>query len=162
MRFGLFSYFMRLLLSLLFFLAPVEMGAAFEAKSVRMIVGPVLAHVVRVRDGDSVDVMAQVWPGTQISVSVRLAGIDAPELRARCGREKRMALAARDRLVVLLSDGPVHLEAVRGGKYFGRVLARVLVDGRDVQDVLLREKLVRRYKGGKRAGWCESDQIAGG
>ncbi|MEL7228734.1 MAG: thermonuclease family protein [Pseudomonadota bacterium] len=158
---------MRKLLFFLFLLWPAPTGPflgeaeATTTKPVKIIQGPILAHVVRVRDGDSIDVIAHVWPGTQIRVSVRLAGIDAPELRARCGEEKRLAVAARDRLAQLVADGPVYLEQVRGGKYFGRILARVFVDGIDVQNALLKEKLARPY-GGKRAGWCDTERMVQG
>ena len=67
-----------------------------------IIAGPIFADVVRVRDGDSVEVVAHVWPGHDVRVSIRLRGIDAPELRARCGPEKIKAIAARARLVQLL------------------------------------------------------------
>lgn len=119
------------------------------------IAGPVFADVVRVRDGDSVDVIAYIWPGHQVRTSIRLRGIDAPELRARCDKEKRLANEARERLVQLLSGGRIQLTGISGGKYFGRVLARIKNHrGQDVQQVLLKENLVRRYSGGKRKSWC--------
>ena len=39
------------------------------------------ARVVRVIDGDTVEVLARPWPGQTIQAIVRLAGVDAPELR---------------------------------------------------------------------------------
>ena len=120
-----------------------------------IIAGPIFADVVRVRDGDSVEVVAHVWPGHDVRVSIRLRGIDAPELRARCGPEKIKAIAARARLVQLLGGKPIRLLKISGGKYFGRVLARVMNSkGVDVQQVLLKEKLVMPYRGGKRSSWC--------
>ncbi|EFL89679.1 nuclease [Ahrensia sp. R2A130] len=120
-----------------------------------MFVGPVDVTIIKVRDGDSVDVVAHVWPGHDVRVSIRLRNIDAPELRARCDDELQMAKAARERLSVLLASGKAQLRDVSGGKYYGRVLARLVTsDGRDVQELLLREKLVRSYSGGKRTSWC--------
>ncbi|MEE9313870.1 MAG: thermonuclease family protein [Rhizobiaceae bacterium] len=117
--------------------------------------GPVEADVIRVRDGDSIDVVAHVWPGHDVNISIRLLGIDAPELKGRCKVEKQRALVARDRLIELLAGGSIQLTKISGGKYFGRMLARVrTVEGLDVQQILLREGLVRRYAGRKRQSWC--------
>jgi len=119
------------------------------------ISGPVFADVVQVRDGDSVDVIAHIWPGNDVHTSIRLRGIDAPELRAQCDQEKRLANEARERLAQLLSGGQIQLTGISGGKYFGRVLARITNHrGQDVQQILLKENLVRRYSGGKRKSWC--------
>ncbi|MEM9733150.1 MAG: thermonuclease family protein [Pseudomonadota bacterium] len=159
---------MRKFLLIIFLLWPAPTGPflgvaeAAQAKSVKVIEGPIFAQVVRVRDGDSIDVIAHVWPGTQMRVSVRLAGIDAPELRARCEAEKRLAVAARDRLSDLVRSGPVHLKQVRGGKYFGRILARVSAGGTDVQKIMLNENLARPYGGRQRKGWCNGDELARG
>ena len=120
-----------------------------------VIAGPIFADVQKVRDGDNIEVRAHIWPGQVVLVSVRLRGIDAPELRAKCANEKRMALNAKHAVEQLVGSQQVKLLAVGGGKYFGRVLARVMThDGIDVAKHLLQEKLVRKYKGGKRLSWC--------
>ena len=120
------------------------------------ISGPILADVIRVRDGDSIDVVAKVWPGNEIRVSVRIRGIDAPELRARCSKEKRQAVAAREHLIYLLNGKPVHLLSISSGKYFGRVLANVTTaNGMSIKENMLESGLVRPYRGKKRKSWCE-------
>jgi endonuclease YncB( thermonuclease family) len=85
---------------------------------------------------------------------IRLAGIDAPERRARCEAERRLAEAATERLSALL-EGGVSLRAT-GEDRFGRTLAVVHNDqGEDVGAVLVREGLARPYHGrGPREGWC--------
>lgn len=139
---------------IMFSLALCVFNAAAQAGD--KIAGPVAAQVVKVRDGDSIDVIARVWPGHDVRVSIRLRGIDAPELKARCAEEKSKALAARKRLRDLLASGAVRLMQISGGKYFGRVLARVETEaGLDVQEILLAEKLVRPYRGRKRQSWCK-------
>lgn len=116
--------------------------------------GPVAAQVVRVIDGDTFEVSANVWLGQQIAVRVRIAGIDAPELRARCDGERVRAEAARDYLIKRIEGGEVRLSAVRYDKYGGRVDASV-ADGRgDIGDAMIRARLARVYDGGRRAGWC--------
>ena len=136
----------------------LALSTSAEAGGRQVLAGPVDVTIIKVRDGDSVDVVAHVWPGHDVRVSVRLRSIDAPELRARCDDELKLAKAARDRLAGLLIAGRAQLRDISGGKYYGRVLARlVTADGQDVQNILLREKLVRAYSGGKRAGWCGDD-----
>jgi len=126
-----------------------------EAESRRTVAGPVRAHLLRVLDGDTIEVLARIWPDHFVETLVRLAGIDAPELRGRCAEEIARAERAKTRLAALLAGGRLELVDIRYGKYAGRVVARVLnEDGRDVAAILLDEHLVRRYDGGRREAWC--------
>ena len=88
-------------------------------------------------------------------VTYRLLGYDTPETRfARCDAERELGLAAKHRLEELLAQGEVRvLESGKEDRY-GRSLAAVTVNGRDVGDILIDEGLARPYKGGKRASWC--------
>lgn len=79
-------------------------------------------RVQRITDGDTVRV--QLASG---SVSVRLHAIDAPELRQPWGREARDALARR-----LPVGRAVQLEVTAQRDSFGRLVARVLRDGEDL------------------------------
>lgn len=85
---------------------------------------------------------------------VRIAGLDAPELRGRCEAEQRLAEAAATRLQVLVQGGVTLRET--GQDRFGRMLAVVRDrEGADVALVLIREGLARPYDGrGRREGWC--------
>ena len=58
----------------------------------RSIAGPVTAEVIRIIDGDTIEVDAHPWPGHAVRVSVRLRGIDTPERRSRCA-DQRAAVA---------------------------------------------------------------------
>src|SRR5690554_2795248 len=74
-----------------------------------VLAGPVEARVLRVIDGDTFIAEARVWPGHTVKVSVRIRGIDAPEIRSRCTKEKAAAGKARDMLASLVADGAVKL-----------------------------------------------------
>jgi len=88
-------------------------------------------------------------------VRVRIRGIDAPEMRGRCSAERQAAISARDRLRRFIANKPVFLTNIKGGKYFGRVLANVRVNsGVNMQEALLASGLVRPYRGKKRKSWC--------
>ncbi len=113
------------------------------------------AEVLRVIDGDTFEARVRVWPGLDITTKVRLRGIDAPEMRARCDREYRRAADARAALAALLAEGAVAISRVGRDKYGGRVLAdAATARTANVSRALLASGLVRAYRGGRRAGWC--------
>ncbi len=129
--------------------------AATPATARDMVEGPVSATIVKIRDGDSIDVIARVWPGHEVRVSVRIRGIDAPELRARCDEERELALRAKAGLGLLVAGNKILLKRISGGKYYGRVLADIITnDHQNVGKTLIKQGLVRPYKGGKRRPWC--------
>lgn len=129
--------------------------AGKPASAAKLFHGPVEATVLEVLDGDTFLAEALVWPGHAVRVNVRIRGIDAPEMKARCRAERAAAERARDALALLFGDGPVAISNIAGAKYYGRVLADVTTaDGQGVASVLLGEELVRPYGGGRRAGWC--------
>lgn len=138
----------------LFLLAGLFPAAA--ATGAESLPGPVPAEdIVDVIDGDTLNLRARVWLGMRVETLVRVAGVDAPEMRGHCEAERRAARRARQRLAALVRQGVV-LRDVTHGKYAGRVVARVLLpDGRDVARVLIDEGLGRPYDGGRRKGWCD-------
>ena len=97
----------------------------------------------------------RVWPGVDIDTKVRLRGIDAAELHARCGEELAKAEAARTALQTILAQGGVRLSQVGIDKYGGRVDAAVATrTTADVSAALLNGGFARAYGGGKRGTWC--------
>ena len=117
------------------------------------IAGPINARIVRIIDGDTVVVDAEPWPGLTARTKVRVAGVDTPEIRGECQAEKDLALRARD-FVRSTVGAQVQLTSVRPGKYAGRMIADVWVNGRKLADLLITENLGRPYHGGRREGWC--------
>ena len=124
------------------------------AHAAETILGPILAVPYSIYDGDTFKARARIWVGVELSTSVRINGIDTPEIRGKCVEEKELALKAKRRLENLLV-GDVQLRNVRNGKYAGRILADVTANGVNVVDVLVREGLARRYDGGARESWCD-------
>ena len=83
-------------------------------------------------------------------IGVRLARIDAPEVRTKCDAEKAEGYKARDALVEWLSQAKViDLRGVERGTYF-RLVAEVIADGENLSDVLLAHGLAWPYDGGRR------------
>jgi micrococcal nuclease len=112
-------------------------------------------HVDRVIDGDTIHGTFTIWPEEVVTTSVRLRGIDAPEMSASCGPEREKAVAAKDALIRLIGGRPVYLQKVSTDKY-GRALATVLTEsGRDLSMDLINLGYAHVYDGrGPRAPWC--------
>lgn len=92
-------------------------------------------------------------------VHIRIANIDAPEIHEyHCDAELRLGLVAKQRMAALLNSGPVavHPGDPQDGRMkdrYGRTLATIEVDGRDVGEIMIAEGLARRWSG-KRRPWC--------
>jgi len=115
--------------------------------------GPVSARVLRVIDGDTLLVEIKIWFGQTVIEHVRIAGIDAPEMKGRCPSEIEAARGARQYLAGLVSGEPVELRDVKREKY-GRALAAVTAGGIDVPARMIEAGYARPYAGGKRLSWC--------
>ena len=114
-------------------------------------------ELLRVIDGDTIDVRADLGFDVSLKLRLRFAGINTPESRTRNKEEKALGLAAKARLVEILeSADSIEFESFGKGK-FGRVLATPYVvnnDKRsDVCQMLVREGHARLYDGGKREPW---------
>jgi endonuclease YncB( thermonuclease family) len=125
---------------------------AFSPLQLRQLVP---AELVRVIDGDTIEVRALIWLDQLVTTRVRIRNIDAPELNARCPAEARLAQDSAAALARLLGEGRLLLTDIGRDKYGGRVLARVLTaGGRDAGDALRAAGLARAYAGKRREGWC--------
>jgi micrococcal nuclease len=88
-------------------------------------------------------------------ILVRLKGIDAPEMKAKCPREAQLARDARDLARQVLSEArQIVLRGPERDKYF-RILSRVEADGNDLSEMLLNKGLAVPYGGGRKVfDWC--------
>ena len=113
------------------------------------------AEVLRVIDGDTFAARVRVWPGLDVETKVRLRGIDAAELHARCTEEFSQAEAARSALQNILAEGGVTISRVGIDKYGGRVDALAATRATaDVSVAMLAGGWARPYDGGRRKSWC--------
>ena len=112
-------------------------------------------QVTSIYDADTFRADIEGWPdiiGKRISV--RVNGIDGPELKGKCQAEKVVARKAKQHTVELLRGGKViELRNMQRGKYF-RILADVYIDGNSLAENLISAGLARSYEGGKRLDWC--------
>ena len=111
------------------------------------------ATVVKIIDGDTVDALVDVGFSIMTKKRIRFLGINTPESRTRDKEEKIRGLAAKDRVVELLSenDNKFILKSYGVGKY-GRCLGELFVEGHEesINQVLVNEGHAVEYWGGKR------------
>lgn len=120
---------------------------------------------IRIIDGDTValpcDPARGIYPGC--SERIRLVGIDAPETgtHARCEAEAVAGLEAKATLARLIRGHLVEITRTGVDRY-RRTLARLTVDGRDVDAALLAAGAAIPYAPGRTAWadrcrhWCPS------
>ena len=108
------------------------------------------AELERVVDGDTVDVTLDLGFDVKLHKQrVRLHGIDTPESRTRNLEEKKLGLAAKERLKELCA-GRFKVKSLGKGKY-GRVLGIPYTeDGQDICQLLIDEGHAVEYYGGKK------------
>ncbi|WP_082151693.1 thermonuclease family protein [Caenimonas sp. SL110] len=92
-------------------------------------------RVVRVFDGDTIDFLTD----THTLVRVRLAGIDAPE------RKQPFSHAAKLALIDMALSKRAMLQVEKEDRY-GRLVAKLIVEGRDANLFLIRQGLAWHYK----------------
>ena len=131
-----------------------------------------LARVVKVYDGDTINVVTRLSARERhYEYPVRIAGIDAPEMRPLLSLpnrdlHKEAAVAARDRLAELIPVGSAVLIDYDGNEKFGRLLGTVHTLRRrhwwscwepdvNVADRLLQEGMVLEYSGAAKVEFSE-------
>ncbi|MCY3988855.1 MAG: excalibur calcium-binding domain-containing protein [Gammaproteobacteria bacterium] len=121
------------------------------------------AYVTGAYDGDTIYVDADIWPNLIWSGSVRVFGIDTPEIQGACEQERARAILARDYVRALLNEKTVRLSHIMNDKYGTRVLADVhlydanLMEWQSLAVNLMVAGHARAYGGGERQGWCGDD-----
>ena len=127
-----------------------QLASAEAPRGLRGRNGPV-AERVRVIDGDTLEDLRD-------EITYRVVNIDTPETgpRARCSAERDLGNRATNAVRTLLS-GAERLELRPTGRTdrYGRTIAFVLIDGRDMGETLIEEGLARPWRG-RREPWCDA------
>ena len=104
------------------------------------------AYVMSVYDGDTYTASVDLGFQTVIVEDFRLLGIDTPEVT---GEGKERGMEVRDYVQAMMEGRMIQLRE-HGQEKYGRWLAETRVDGRDLTEHLIRQKMGVRYDGGKR------------
>ena len=108
-------------------------------------------EILRVVDGDTVDVRMDLGFNVWHKCRVRLVGINAPESRTRDLEEKARGLAAKDWLKDILdsAQSDIEMQSHGVGKY-GRVLGELYINEVNINQLMVKEGHAKEYDGGKR------------
>ena len=115
------------------------------------------AIYVRNYDGDTITFnLPKLHPIIGKKIAVRVNGIDTPEIKGKCDKEKYDAEQAKGMVEDFLKDAErIDLKNMERGKYF-RIVADVYADGENLAEALVDSGMAVRYDGGKKnARWCE-------
>lgn len=88
--------------------------------------------VIKVVDGDTIDVDLDLGFNISYTQRVRLAGIDTPESRTRDAYEKKLGLEAKKKLTALLASAGevvIRTELPDSSEKYGRILGWIHTDG---------------------------------
>lgn len=107
--------------------------------------------VTLVVDGDTV----KLYCPAEGFMTARLLGFDTPEIFSPlCLSELARGLTATAWLNAALFAAGHIAETSSGTDRYGRRLASLRLDGRDLAETIVAAGLARPYSGGKREGWC--------
>lgn len=103
-----------------------------------------------VYDGDTIEMICKGK-----SLRARLQGFDTPETKdAKCPSEKAWGDRATARLRQIVRQPDVTLYRHGHDKY-GRELVVMHIDGQNVAEIMISERLAISYDGGTRRNWCQ-------
>ena len=107
--------------------------------------------VIKVYDGDTITIASKLpyENSSMYRFSVRIKGIDCPEIRTHNLDEKEIALIAKKFVEDKCLNKIVELKNLSTEKY-GRILADVFIDNINISDELIKNKLAVKYDGGKK------------
>lgn len=104
--------------------------------------------VIKVYDGDTITIASKLpYPESPLyRFSVRLNGIDCPEIKGKNEIEKKCAQIAKNELSNLILNKIVSLKNVQTEKY-GRILADVYLDDLHLNKHMIEKRLAVKYDG---------------
>lgn len=109
-------------------------------------------------DADTVTFeIPNVHPIIGRQISIRVSGVDTPELRTKDKCEKQLGYKAKEYVAHLFKNAKrIDLGNIQRGKYF-RIVAEVQIDGEFLSEKLLKKGYAYPYEGGtkKKIDWCE-------
>lgn len=112
-------------------------------------------QIIRVIDGDTLLIEAEWVPNPlPKQIYLRVYGIDTPELKAKCQRERQMAHLAKEFTQTFTSGQNISIDYISWDKYGGRILGIVRAGSLDLAAQLMEAGLARPYDGKLKKSWC--------
>lgn len=138
------------------FLVFIALLAAPLSAAFAVQYGPYEARLIGVVDGDTYDMKVFIWPKPAFEppLRIRLANADTPEVAGAPACEQALAARATSHARMLLVNAKIIQIIDVSQDSFGRTLARVLIDGVDLGELLNATEYGRPYKRGDTTPWC--------
>ena len=112
-------------------------------------------RIIRNYDGDTFTAEFEIWRGHFVVTSVRVVGVDTPEIAtAKCNYERELGVKAKRYVAEQLKKN-VTVYVLDKNESRGRALGVVYIDGSPLHKMLINKGLGRENHGQKRGGWCE-------
>jgi endonuclease YncB( thermonuclease family) len=113
-------------------------------------------NIIKVIDGDTFEIEGTYIFNKVLPLKVRVRGIDTPEIKGKCQKERDLAIKAKNFTEQFLKNKNVVIDNIDWDKYGGRILAEVEVDNINLAQTLIKQKLAVEYYGkGKKFNWCK-------
>jgi endonuclease YncB( thermonuclease family) len=125
-------------------------SSQIEYKDTESFVPPIKRGIViKVYDGDTITIASKLpyLKSPLYRFSVRLLGIDCPEIKGKDESERECAQLAKKELESLLMNKTVELKNVKTEKY-GRILADVYLDKIHINNYMIQKRMAVIYDGG--------------
>jgi micrococcal nuclease len=122
------------------------------------------AKIIKIYDGDTFWIAADHC-GKLTKFSVRLFGVDCPELKTKNEKEKKYATVVKEYLTSKILGKIVDVEVlnnriVNGKKIhekYGRLIANIYVDGVSLSTDLINKGFAKAYDGGTKTKWDDRE-----
>jgi endonuclease YncB( thermonuclease family) len=119
---------------------------------------PVKAY--EVQDGDTVKVMLDLGFCLYHTVSLRVIGVDAPEMRV-ASQKAAAAVVKRSVAEWLYRDNePLICVSIAMDKYAGRIVGDLMYGPLSLSQWLLNKRLAKPYDGGTKGHWTDEELSA--
>ena len=122
------------------------------------------AKVIKIYDGDTFWVAA-IDNGKIYRYNIRLYNVDCAEIKGGNERTKFCARVAKEYVQSRILNKIIDIEVLSNRKYggktmhdkYGRLLAKVSIDGSDLSDELIVRRLAKKYDGKTKIIWKDED-----
>lgn len=119
----------------------------------------VVKEVIRIVDGDTIDILIDLGFNMFTAQRLRLAGIDTPEIHTRNPAEKEHAIRAKGFVIDFFEEAKlngyqIYVKTTLDDKY-GRMLGRVVANNQCLNDLLLTNGLAFPYNGERKVPYSE-------
>lgn len=119
---------------------------------------PIKFKIVKVYDGDTVHVVILLGQ-EPLRLSIRISGIDTPELKSKNEKEKLAAQKCKSELESYIYSEDCRLVIRAWDKYGNRVIGDFYIreNGEKISDIMIKRGFGRIYNGKKKVEWTDEE-----